>query len=83
MQKSSVNNVLITNVEALVNNNGNDPVPAKNPEKKKLYMSVEKGKMFGYCGEITTGDPNFTLCSNWMRTDLDLEHDVCYEKLNN
>lgn len=36
--------------------------------------------MFGFCGEITTGDINFTLCFDWYLTHKDWLHDVCYTK---
>lgn len=72
MKKSSANLLIESNVEALVQSEG--PVL----KQKNLYMYVEDGKMYGYCGEITTGNPYFTWCSDWMKTDSDTLHDKCF-----
>ncbi len=75
-ERTMLSEVISSNVEALVSGDNNYP----GYDKNNLYMSYDKGDMDGYCGEITTGNPNFTLCSNWLKTKKELLHDVCYTK---
>ena len=72
IKKSSVELLIKSNVEALVADERFDV------EERDLYFNREDGKKYGCFGEITTGNPNFTWCSNWMKTDPDWKHDKCY-----
>lgn len=75
-QRTMVSDIISNNVEALVSG---DDHPGY--DKNNLYMTdAEDGNMFGFCGEITTGDPNFTLCYYWYLTQEKWLHDVCYTK---
>ncbi len=74
IKNNSSNELIKINVEALVASESGDV-----PKQYDLYMTTEDGNMFGYCGEITTGNPNFTWCSNWLKTDIDTKHDICYK----
>lgn len=74
-QRTMLSDIISNNVEALVSG---DDHPGY--DIHDLHASVEDGDINRYCGELTTGDPDFTICQNMAKTTKEWKIGTCYTK---